>query len=100
MIETSIILGFITAALFAILKMATLFVLTLSVDDFLESYVLCSAYENPRQCQNVLTQKLILLNMRLESVTIQASPERTVAHLIVNSRFNKSIQRSREYVNQ
>lgn len=96
LIETSIILSFISAALFATLKIAFVFILTLSVDDFLESYMMCSIYENSNQCQIILTQKLNLISLRLVSVT----KSELKSELTVQTRFNKTIKRSREYAHR
>jgi hypothetical protein len=98
LIETTIILGFVSAALFSVLKMATIFLLTLSVDDFLESYLLCSIYRPAKTCQLSLNHKLNLVNLRLVSISSEFGINQTVVHLTAFSNLNRTIKRSRKYV--
>lgn len=97
-IEASLILGAFLVALILSLKLALKFILLLSVDDFLESYLLCGVYRPAAYCKSELRQKIVQVHLRLESVQLIEHSNKIVAHLQVSNDLFESLQRSREYI--
>ena len=96
-IESALILCvFITTLIFT-LKLALKFILLLSVDDFLESYLLCNAYQPAVFCKSELRQKTARVHLNLESVQLIEDSDKIVAYLQVSNGLFETLQRSREY---
>lgn len=96
-IETTFLLGFFVVSVLFTLKLALKFILILSVDDFLESYLLCNAYQSNAYCRADLDRKMRRAHIRLDSVELIEHPDKTIAHLQMSNGLFKTVRRSREY---
>lgn len=97
-IESAILLSVIAVALIYTLKLALKFILLLSVDDFLESYLICNAYQSQVRCRSVLQQKMSQAHLQLNSVQMTEHQDKFVADIEISSGLFANIRRSREYV--
>lgn len=97
LIETAILLGVFIVTILFTLKLALKFILFLSVDDFLESYLLCNAYRPQAYCRSELDQKMRRAHIQLDSIELVDQPDKLVAHLQISSGLFQTSRRSREY---